>query len=431
MLSCRRYISLFVLILSVGVVRSQVVSTDFHFYFHPYSTVLDSTYMGNSEEIDAMVDYMHYLQSRMEKDSTIELQKVVVRGESSPEGSEQLNRRLARGRVDEAMELVRNTLNVPESKISRVNNYIDWDGLKEKVKLSNMAEKEEVLRVLNEDTVWVKYHLRGERIDARVEHLQELDSGRVWDKLLKDYFPLMCNAGVLFVTNKAVPQLIGGKAGTIAVDSFKMAVPVFEQDTTPVFVPVVVAPLPTQDTLSAEEWQRHVTLKTNAVGWALGLVNLGVEVDLAEHWSMQLPVYWSSWDYFKNTIKLRAVVLQPEVRYWFNETNEKWFVGAHFGLAWYNVAWNGKVRIQDQGWDKPGLGGGLAAGYRMPLSKKNPNWKVEFSLGVGVYAMRYDKFKNYKNGLLTDSGKKAFFCLDQAAISFSYSFDTKKKGGAK
>ncbi len=419
------------MLLGAGVMRAQVVSTDFHFYFRPYTSTFDSAYMGNAAEIDAMKDYMTYLQTKMVQDSTIELQSVVVRGESSPEGSEQLNRRLARERVDEVLKLTRQTLNVPEKKITRVNKYIDWDALKEKVAMSDLAEKEEVLRVLNEDTAWVKYRFRGERMDARVVHLQEIDSGRVWNKLVADYFPLMCNAGVLFVTNKAVPQLIGGQTGTIAVDSFKMAVPVFERDTTPVFVPVVVESVPTQDTLSAEEWQRHVTLKTNAVGWALGLVNLGVEVDLAEHWSMQLPIYWSSWDYFKNTIKLRALMMQPEVRYWFNENNEKWFVGAHFGVAWYNVAWNGNVRIQDQGWNKPGLGGGLAAGYRMPLSKKNPKWKVEFSLGVGAYAMRYDKFNNYKDGLKTESGKKAFFCLDQAAISFSYSFDTKKKGGTK
>lgn len=430
MLSSKRSFILLGLVLSVSALCAQVVSTDFHFYFRPYSSEFDSTYMGNAAEIDAMVDYMNFLQQRMAQDSTIELQEVIVRGETSPDGSEQLNHRLAYARVNEVIRLARRTLNVPEKKITRVNRYIDWDGLKEKVAASNLPQKEEVLRVLNEDTAWVKYYLRGERMDARVVHLQELDSGRVWPKLINDFFPKMCNAGVLFVTNKSVPPMLDAEAGTIAVDSFQLAMPVFARDTTPIRVQLVEA-APAADTLSAEEWQRRVTLKTNAVGWALGLVNLGVEVDLAEHWSMQLPIYWSSWDYFKNTIKLRAVVLQPEVRYWFNETNDKWFVGAHFGVAWYNVAWNGKLRIQDQGWDKPGLGGGLAAGYRMPLSKKNPRWKVEFSLGVGVYAMRYEKYKNYKDGLLTDTGKKAFFCLDQAAISFSYSFDTKKKGGAK
>ncbi len=417
------------MLLSVGISHAQVIGTDFHFYFRPYSFEFDSTYLGNAAEIDAMADYMQFLQYKMAQDSTIELQKVIVRGEASPEGSEQLNRRLAHKRVDEAVNLLRKTFNLQEDKITRVNRYIDWDGLKKDIALSDLPQKEEVLQVLNEDTAWVKYYLRNERMDARVVHLQELDSGRVWPRLISDFFPKMCNAGVLFVTNKPVPQILEADADTVAVDSVQLQTQEVKCDTTPVSFLEERNAVHMQR--RAEEWERRVTLKTNAIGWVLALVNIGVEVDLAEHWSVQLPVYWSSWNYFTSTVKLRAVVLQPEARYWFNRSNDRWFVGAHFGLAWYNVAWNGEERIQDQGWDKPGLGGGLAAGYRMPLSKKNPNWKVEFSLGVGVYAMQYDKFRNYKNGLMTERGKKTFFCLDQAAVSFSYSFDTEKKGGAK
>jgi hypothetical protein len=57
---------------------------------------------------------------------------------------------------------------------------------------------------------------------------------------------------------------------------------------------------------------------------------------------------------------------------------------------------------------------------------------VEFSLGAGVYSIYYDKFHNTphtKDGLMTGSVKKTYWGIDQAAASFSYSFDFMKKGG--
>ena len=60
--------------------------------------------------------------------------------------------------------------------------------------------------------------------------------------------------------------------------------------------------------------------------------------------------------------------------------------------------------------------------------------RVEFSLGAGVYSRHYDKFHNTprtKVGLMIESIKKTYWGIDQAAVSFSYSFDLKKKGGKR
>ena len=117
--------------------------------------------------------------------------------------------------------------------------------------------------------------------------------------------------------------------------------------------------------------------------------------------------------------------MQPEIRYWLSD-NDGWFVGAHFGMAYYNFALNGDYRIQDHNCSTPAFGGGLGVGYRMPISKSK-RWKMEFSLGGGIYDLYYDKFRNEHNGLLVESIKKTFFGIDQVAVSFSYMFDFKKK----
>lgn len=174
-------------------------------------------------------------------------------------------------------------------------------------------------------------------------------------------------------------------------------------------------------------------MKTNAIGLGMAIANVAAEVDLAKHWSFTLPVYYSAWDYFKSTIKFRTFALQPEFRYWLSEENDGFFGGVHFGLAYYNFAFDGDYRYQDHNRETPAIGGGVSIGYRLPISKNN-RWKVEFSLGAGVYSRHYDKFHNTprtKDGLMIESIKKTYWGIDQAAVSFSYSFDLKKKGGKR
>lgn len=174
-------------------------------------------------------------------------------------------------------------------------------------------------------------------------------------------------------------------------------------------------------------------LKTNAAAWGMAMVNIAPEVDIAEHWSFTVPVYYSAWDYFKSTLKFRTFSFQPEVRYWLSEHNTGFYSGIHFGLSYYNFAFGGDYRYQDHDGKSPASGGGISVGYRMPVSK-DERWHVEFSLGAGVYSLHYDVFRNtgdVRNGLMLQSVGRIYSGIDQVAVSFSYSFDLKKKGGKR
>ena len=182
-----------------------------------------------------------------------------------------------------------------------------------------------------------------------------------------------------------------------------------------------------------KEWSRKLHVKTNTIGLGLGIANVAVEIDLAKHWSFSLPVYYSAWDYFKTTLKFRTLAVQPEVRYWLSKHNEGFFAGGHFGFGYYNLAFDGDYRYQDHNRETPAIGGGVNVGYRLPISK-NHRLRVEFSLGAGVYPLHYDKFyntPNTKDGLMIESIKKTYWGIDQAAVSFSYTFDLKKRGGKR
>lgn len=176
---------------------------------------------------------------------------------------------------------------------------------------------------------------------------------------------------------------------------------------------------------------RHLYIKTNVPAWVMLWINIGIETDIARHWSFSLAAYYSGFNYFTSTRKFRTMAFMPEFRYWPKADNQGFFVAPHFGIGWYNVAFNGDCRYQDHDGKSPAIGGGINLGYRFNISR-NGLWKVEASIGAGIYHLDYDIFQNKRNGLLIGRRQRTFYGIDNAALSISYTFDIgKMKGGRK
>lgn len=389
--------------------------------FRVNSTQIDSGYKKNTDRISELISFLRQVQT----DKTVNIVNVSFCGAASPEGSYQLNRMLARKRMESLEKFVRSKVELPDSVVTYDDSYIPWEYLITQISESEISHKQEILSILGEKSEIVDYH-SGRSIDNRILKLQKLDGGKVWQEMLRRFFSPMRNACVVFVTFRTEP-LPKIEPVTAKVDS------VYTIEWTPTLPILSDSIQPVQQAPIAEQWHRTLSVKTNALGLGLAIANAAVEIDLCKHLSFNLPVYYSAWDYFSETIKFRTLAVQPEIRYWFSEKNLKndgWFVGAHFGLAYYNIATDGEYRTQDHDGTSPALGGGLAVGYRMPISRNN-RWKVEFSIGVGAYSLHHDKFRNYHNGLLVYTEKKTYIGIDQASVSFSYTFDLKRKGGAR
>ena len=413
-------ITLILLLFGVGVAHSQERHTEICIDFRVNSTVIDSAYSDNAARMQEMLEFLRTIR----QDSTINIIEVSFCGAASPEGSYQLNRKLAQGRLSALEKFIRSEVDIPDSLITYNDSYIPWDYLVERVSESEMAHKHEILSILGEKPEIVKYR-NGRNIDSRIPKLQRLDGGRVWDELFRRFFSPMRNASMVIVTFKqvspppvVVPEPVIEEV-EVSADTTEAVLPA------PVIVDTVPDPTP-----AVKEWGRKLYVKTNALGLGLAIANTAVEIDLCRHWSFNLPVYYSAWNYFKSTVKFRTAMIQPEIRYWFRDDNDGWYAGGHIGIGHYNVATNGEYRTQDHEGKSPALGGGLAVGYRLPISG-NKRWKMEFSIGAGAYKLHHDKFRNYHNGLLVYTEKKTYVGIDQAAVSFSYTFDLKKKGGAR
>ncbi len=408
----------------VSVAFSQEHRTEIRVYFHTNSTTIDSAYMDNDARLQEMMTFLQNIQ----QDSMVRITEISICGASSPEGSYEHNRKLAWERLSSLESMIRQQVDLPDSIVTRNDSYISWNELKTQIRQSDLQGKEDAIGIIEEEPKLVGYSSQGSHIDNRIVKLRQLYDGEVWQQISNRFFSHMRNAYAIIVTYKEELPPIQEPAIIPESETELELLPNPELAPKPVQVAEPVVPV-------EEGWNRQLHLKTNALGWALLITNLAAEVDLAEHWSFTLPIYFSGWDYFTSTIKFRTFAIQPEFRYWFSEENhcnDGWFVGAHFGLAYYDLAIDGDYRYQDHNRHSPAIGGGVSGGYRMPISK-NKRWRVEFTLGAGAYSLHYDKFYNTprtKDGKMAESKKeKTYWGIDQAAVTFSYSFDLKKKGG--
>lgn len=417
-------ITVVLLLLGIGAIQAQDKRTEISIDFRVNHTEIDPAYSNNAVRMQEIIEFL----KEVNKDSTINLVEVSFCGAASPEGSYQLNRKLARGRLSALEALVRKEVVIPDSIITRNDSYIPWEYLKSRIEESDMNFKDEIISIIGEEGQLVDYHQPNTHVDNRIVKLKRLDGGRVWQQINRLYFQKMRNACAVFITYKREPVEVEEPVIVPAPVAFEpepaIKDTVFVKDT----LTVEQVAVPVMDTLN-----RRLYIKSNAIGLAMAIANAGIEIDLGKHWSFALPVYYSAWNYFKSTIKFRTFAVQPEFRYWPRKDNDGFFTGAHFGLAYYNFAFDGDYRYQDYNMETPAIGGGISLGYRLPMGKSD-RWRVEFSLGAGVYPLHYDKFHNTprtKDGLKIESIKKTYWGIDQAAVSFSYSFDLKKKGGKR
>ena len=157
--------------------------------------------------------------------------------------------------------------------------------------------------------------------------------------------------------------------------------------------------------------------KTNLLWLAGTVANLGFEAQIADRWSIDVPVYYSPYD-IKPYRKIRVLATQPELRYWFGaQPGEGHFMGLHGHIAGFNVAINDHGRYQDP--ESPLWGFGLGYGYALNFGKYK-HWGLEFNIGVGFANYKYDEFYNLPNGQLRSTGEDWYWGVTRAGITLTY-----------
>lgn len=388
------------------VLESDTLSVYFKVGSHEY----DPSYMGNESRMEKFVkDYVDK-KGRKISGITYDFNFNVT---YSPEGRYEINRELSEKRAETLERYLLAQEGISDSVIVVSHIAEAWDGLIEMLKVSDMRWRDDVLDII-ENTPQILVDEQGRISEPRKDSLMAYQNGRPWRYMLRNWFPELRKLSVVMQSELQLPDL-----GEAEVEDYDVP---FDELTVDDHRPTVSL-MPT--------WKRELTLKTNAIGWGMGHANVAAEIDLAPHWSLSVPFYYSGGiDYFTSGIKFRGIVIQPEARYYF-KGNDGLYVGVHLGVGWYNFALNGDYRIQDHDGTRPAWGGGLGVGYSLQF-RKFPKWGMEFSLGAGVYDVLYDTFYNEPNGPYAQKGvHDTFVGIDNVSVAFTYKFLQNRKEGRR
>lgn len=170
-----------------------------------------------------------------------------------------------------------------------------------------------------------------------------------------------------------------------------------------------------------EDPRNHIAIKTNVLYGAAALAaNLSAEIGVGRKMTFELAYGVNNWNKYNddNSKKIHWYV-RPELRYWTCSRFDGHFFGVH-GFYWqYNVSRHYVPGMFEREFQYEGnaFGLGLTYGYHLPLSK---NWGVEFSAGLGVALMKYDKYECARCGDLVGNYNKTYFGLTGLAVKLVY-----------
>lgn len=140
-------------------------------------------------------------------------------------------------------------------------------------------------------------------------------------------------------------------------------------------------------------------VKANAIFLPLGIVNIASEQKLSSHFTIQEEAFISPWKSFSGK-HLQIYMATLEGRYYFTEAMKKFYLGAYFSFANYNLQkwnyWNefgvrdennnperlpdGSLRITERYQKGYSFIFGISGGYHFVINEK---WGLDLFAGIG------------------------------------------------
>ncbi len=400
-------------------------------YFRQGKTEFDPSYQGNGRRF---TDFSNKARAK-QRDTTVNITRVLVYASTSPEGTAEANERIAYSRAQNIAEYLSLMLHFDPSSFEVHLRELDWPLFEKLVREDPYVPMRLQLLPLIEARDLKR---------IKVERFQ-----RTWDYLLENVFPEMRSTVVVF-EYEAMAPLPAVSAPSLTPERSTAAAPAANASATsapssagapvtdvpPVGTPnwmTAAPPLPDDDELDEEydfsnEWPWSCYVKTNLLPWALLDMNIAVEFEIGRHMSFSLPVYYSAADWFSVENKFRVMGTQPELRFWFRDNFSGPFLGVHGTLAYYNVALkNGTYRFQDRAGQTPAYGGGAHFGWKFRFDPHGADrWGLELSVGGGYLHLDYDMFYNVENGRYSSSEVRDYYGLDHASIALTYRFGKRR-----
>ncbi len=313
-------------------------------------------------------------------DSSHVLDKVYVRGAASPEGPLHWNEFLAEHRAKALTELIaENSFIDPERKPRTLLVPEDYIYLLLLLKERNDKDYDIVADMVNR---WI-----GSDQQTLKQELQDYDDGRLWRRLLRDYFPQM-RAARLVVVFRKVPRY----------EWMDLQPPVAAE----LQGELAALPRPPQVPVNPVLQRRRevLSVKTNLLFDAAATPNVAIEYyPLRGHFTFGASLDCPWWQNYGEQRYWQIRNYQLEARYYLKSGDmlqhgygngpafRGWYLQAYAHAGLYSICFDA-----NSGYEGEGVGAGLGAGYVLPLGKKS-RWRMEFGLQVGFFRTWYDPYQ--------------------------------------
>lgn len=306
---------------------------------------------------------------------------LVTRGSASPEGNERTNSRLSHLRARAIAKTLSKYIALPDSCIDEqyaLEDYACLRWLLQSESDKNLPHRSQIINLIDK-------HQGNAQETKRA--LQQLDGGKTWRMLFRQYFPKLRASRVLLYVSKK-----GDKTSTLPGESLT------SEDNTPPDVPADLQSAGKQRTSSE---QASLNVKTNILydlallvpqyGWA-PTPNLSLEyLPRSGHVTPVAEIIWSPWrsDSRNKTWIIHNILL--EGRYYLDSSV---FTGHYFSayanMGSYDIQFSKTKGWLSDKWSK-NYGFGLGWGYVKRFSPSS-RWKWEANAALGYLHSRYDGY---------------------------------------
>ena len=326
---------------------------------------IDLSYADNERQI---TQFCQRVMRNLAISEQEEMQLNIYTG-ASPEGPEELNRRLGEQRGIALKELLTERLKGLVLHCAVINEGARWGQLYNMVEKSNEPWREDVLTILGKRPGADEW-----QTDNREQRLRKLKNGLVWRELNERYLP---------------PLRTSGSAVIFPVRE----IPVSQRDTIVIRDTIIYLPEPCPQYEPPIDLDPAWAIKTNLLLWGVVAPNVQVERSLGKtnRWSIEGEIFWPWWTWSHNAHAEQFLNIGVELRYWLgnrqkHHTLDGWHIGMGLAGGYYDFEWK-----RSEGWQGEYLNVYCNLGYQHRFGRRN-QWAVDGGLALGWIPT---KFRHY------------------------------------
>ena len=361
--------------------------SDDYFYSYAASVVFKVSKWDIPTDDKTLKELRETVLPKISRDS-LKVVRIKMRGAASPEGPETFNKFLSEQRQQALYDFMKDYLQIPQGDSLHLETMTeDYHYLYKRMMQDGDPDCERVKRLFDEYMPRQQY--------AQLKNvLKSIDGGRLWRKILVNYFPSLRAARMVIVCQRKPEPVVA----PVVPEA-----PVVDEVVVPAEPEPWVERYPRRELLSVKTNLLFYGVYMPGYGKWCPIPNVAVEYyPLRGHFTYGASFDCPWWQNYWGHKYFQVRNYQLESRYYFRrgdielrpEGKGAAFKGFYL-QAYGNITMYGICFDADRGWVGEGFGGGIGVGYVLPLSKKG-HWRLEFQLQAGVFYTKYDPYQ-YEN----------------------------------